>query len=156
MIKHQEAFAFLDDLMPLGFDQFAERLNPARILGVQFTADFQCSPVRRDTLAPFVFGFDCGMRGDPGKDAGGDRAGHLGIVLTGESRPEFVDGDEFSLGNFLHQSIHFSGSWDNERGTFPLSPIFRGDLYYFGQVLVIGEFLPPSLARFHGLLDLYA
>ncbi len=156
MIKHQEAFAFLDDLMPLGFDQFAERLNPARILGVQFATDFQCPPVWRDAFASFALGFDCGMRGDPGKDAGGDRAGYLGVMLVCESRPEFVDGDEFSFGNFLHQGIHFSGSRDNERGTFPLSPIFRGDLYYFGQVLVIGEFLSPSLARFHGLLDLYA
>ncbi len=149
IVSHEKFFAFLDDLVALGFEMGAQEFNAAGILRIQFATGFQSAPVRGDAFASFRGGFGSGMRGDPGEDAGGDGAADFRAVLAGEGGAEFIDGDEFSFRHLLHQGIDLARRGDDESGAFPAGAIGRSDVHDFGQVLVIGEFFTPGLAWFH-------
>ena len=78
--------AFLDDAMAFGCEPGSQILDAAGILGVQFAAGFERAPVGRNALAAGLFVFVGRVGGDPGEDAGGDRAGDRRAVLRRRAR----------------------------------------------------------------------
>ena len=69
--------------MVLGLELFADVFNVVGVLGVDLAVVPERPPVRRDAFAALLGQFVCGVRCDPLKDAGGDRAGEVGLVFFG-------------------------------------------------------------------------
>ena len=80
-IRHKKSFAFLDDRVALGLELFADGLDAAGILLVDLSVDLERAPIRRDAFAALLGHLVGGMGGDSREDAGGDRAGEVGLVF---------------------------------------------------------------------------
>jgi hypothetical protein len=88
---HDGLLSLLNHHMPFRFQTCFDLFDSTRIFGVEFSPRLERPPVRRDAALAQPRGFIGGMGGDPGEDAGRDRAGNGGAMLFGQGGANVVD-----------------------------------------------------------------
>src|SRR5581483_8012436 len=129
--------------MSFGAQLFGDAVDSAGIFRVDFAAGLERAPERRDAFGAVGPGFGRGMRGDPRKDAGRDRATEVRVVLFCEGGAEFVDGDDASARDAFHQGVDFARGGNDKRAFAEAFAEFAGDLADFGKAFVIGQLFTP-------------
>jgi len=109
-IRHKKSFAFLDDRVALGLELFANGLDAAGILRVDLSVALERAPIRRDVFAALLGHLVGGMGGDPREDAGGDRAGEVGLVFFDNAARSLLMVVSLLLGTFFINASTSSGA----------------------------------------------
>src|SRR5581483_83695 len=136
-------------------EQGGLRFDSAGIFGIEFAAGLERAPPRSNALFAFRLRLRRGMRGNPGKDARGNRTGEVDAMLARELFAELVDSRDFSLRHFAHQLIHFKRRGNDHRPFAPFPRHFPGDGSDLGQSLAVRQLFLPRLSGFgscaHGI-----
>ena len=144
-VGDEVAFALGDTIvMPFGGESGPQILDAAGILWVQLAARLERSPIGRDPLAAFALAFVGRVGGDPGEDAGRDRAGDRRAVLLGERLAKGVDRRELAAADFLHRGVDFERRGDHERAAAPALRATPFDLGDLRAILGVGELFAPG------------
>ena len=145
-ILHEESFAFGNDPMSFG-GEFAFQIgNAPGIFRIHFAAGLQGPPIRIRPLRAFCRRFDRGVRGDPREDAGGDWAGDVRSMPSGEGFADFVDRGEPAFRHAAHQLVHFPRRRDDAGAGAPAFALLFVNLENFGKAFAVRQlFLPAFL-----------